>query len=1093
VACAALLWLAEDVSAAPCASPAARLVSVEGQVERQPAGAAARGAGLPAQGLWEPAALNAPLCHGEFVRVGQRSRAAIRILQTGVVVRISEQSVLRIPEAPSPSLSLIELLRGAVLFLTGAPRTLHVRTPFVNAAVEGTEFVVQVGDDQTLVAVLEGRVALENPVGRLTLTGDQAAVTRAGQPPQLTVGLRPRDAVRWAVYYEPVRPLRSFEALAQVPGVQQDATFFVDRAAALLSVGRVEEAEADVNRAIAMAPDSGEPHALGAIIALARNAREAALTSARRAVEAAPDSGAASVALSYALQAAFDLEGARRTLLRAVSREPGNALAWARLSELHLSLGDVSQAVNAASRAASLAPGESRAAIVQGFAALAETRPRDAAAAFERAVALESGNPLARLGLGLAMIRLGRLDEGREELALAALLDPDDALIRSYLGKAYFEERRHHAAAAEFATAKRLDPNDPTPWLYDAIRQQSDGRPIEAMQSVQRSIELNENRAVFRSRQMLDEDQAVRSASLGRIFRDLGFEQLALVQGWDAIARDPANHSGHRLLADSYSVLPRHEIARDSELLQALLLQPANHGPVDPRLSADGLFNEMLGPSAIGVSEFTRVFAANGMRLYLDGVAGSQDTLLGNVAHTGIYDRLSYSVGYSAFDTDGFRANHDLGQRFGNAFVQAELGYRTGVQVELRGTDERSGDRRLLFDPANFQPAERRDTNAFSGRAGLRHRFNPGSIVIAGYTAARADGTLDIESELNIDTDETAGLFEAQHIFRSPRLATIAGYGRFRGTTDETVAFGPFPPDRTVTDVEHDNAYGYLTVSAGPAAALTFGLSADRFNDVFADTTQVNPKVGFAWKPARPLALRAAAFRALKRTLIGSQTVEPTQVAGFNQFFDDAPGTDAWRYGAGIDVSALRGGAGTPDVPTLLAGAEVSRRDLDVPIGFLAGPRAAVTVDHQETVLRSYAYWTPDPSVAVTAEYFLERLVRDDAAMNPEGLGKSTAHRVPIQVGFYHPRGWSLKARAIFARQRGRFLAPASTDLVEGRSSFALLDLSAGYRFPGRWGLATLEVLNLFDADVTFQESEPTRSRLSRRRAVFAGLKLPIW
>jgi hypothetical protein len=39
--------------------------------------------------------------------------------------------------------------------------------------------------------------------------------------------------------------------------------------------------------------------------------------------------------------------------------------------------------------------------------------------------------------------------------------------------------------------------------------------------------------------------------------------------------------------------------------------------------------------------------------------------------------------------------------------------------------------------------------------------------------------------------------------------------------------------------------------------------------------------------------LRAAAFRVLKRTLITDQTLEPTQVAGFNQFFDDANLTEA--------------------------------------------------------------------------------------------------------------------------------------------------------------------------------------------------------
>ncbi len=31
--------------------------------------------------------------------------------------------------------------------------------------------------------------------------------------------------------------------------------------------------------------------------------------------------------------------------------------------------------------------------------------------------------------------------------------------------------------------------------------------------------------------------------------------------------------------------------------------------------------------------------------------------------------------------------------------------------------------------------------------------------------------------------------------------------------------------------------------------------------------------------------------------MITRQTIEPTQVAGFNQFFDLDNGTDAWNYG----------------------------------------------------------------------------------------------------------------------------------------------------------------------------------------------------
>ena len=134
-----------------------------------------------------------------------------------------------------------------------------------------------------------------------------------------------------------------------------------------------------------------------------------------------------------------------------------------------------------------------------GFAALAEINTTRAAEAFRRAIQLDQANPMPRFGLGLATIRDGRLREGRADIESAVLLDPNNSLLRSYLGKAYFEERttnplkyfrelvenfpnqENRLAAEQYALAKQLDPNDPTPWFYDAIRKQSENRPVEAL------------------------------------------------------------------------------------------------------------------------------------------------------------------------------------------------------------------------------------------------------------------------------------------------------------------------------------------------------------------------------------------------------------------------------------------------------------------------------------------------------------------------------------------------------------------------------------------------------------------------------------
>ncbi len=61
------------------------------------------------------------------------------------------------------------------------------------------------------------------------------------------------------------------------------------------------------------------------------------------------------------------------------------------------------------------------------------------------------------------------------------------------------------------------------------------------MRDLETSIALNDNRAPYRSRLLLDQDRATRGVSLARIYDDLGFEQVALSEATKSLSRDPAN------------------------------------------------------------------------------------------------------------------------------------------------------------------------------------------------------------------------------------------------------------------------------------------------------------------------------------------------------------------------------------------------------------------------------------------------------------------------------------------------------------------------------------------------------------------------
>ncbi|UCE79854.1 MAG: FecR domain-containing protein, partial [Nitrospiraceae bacterium] len=501
-----VLVLSGTAVAETCKESIATVVSVQGSVQVR----------LKGETEWKPVQLNDVFCPGDMVRVRDRSRSAI-VLSNETIIRLDEKTTITFSGVEKKETSLLDLLRGAVHFISRFPRTLKIVTPFVNGTVEGTEFLVEVIEDQSRITVFEGQVLAVNDAGSLTLMTGQSAVAREGQAPAMRVVVRPRDAVQWALYYPPIL-MHDSSGIKDVQEEVSDPRFFTSRASMLLAVGRVDEARKDIEKALNLAPGYSDAIALQSIIAVVQNEKIEAMRLAQNAVEAGPDSLAARIALSYAQQANFDLDGALASLQEAVKLAPENSLAWARLSELWASFGNLDKALDAAEKAVSLNPDLARTQTVLGFSYLTQIKIDSALNTFGKAIELDQADPLPRLGLGLAKIRKGKLKEGRREIEIATSLDPGQSIIRSYLGKAYYEEKRENLAMDQYGMAKELDPLDPTSFFYDAIQKQTLNRPVEALHDMQKAIELNDNRAIYRSKLLLDEDLAARSAGLARIY-----------------------------------------------------------------------------------------------------------------------------------------------------------------------------------------------------------------------------------------------------------------------------------------------------------------------------------------------------------------------------------------------------------------------------------------------------------------------------------------------------------------------------------------------------------------------------------------------
>jgi hypothetical protein len=242
---------------------------------------------------------------------------------------------------------------------------------------------------------------------------------------------------------------------------------------------------------------------------------------------------------------------------------------------------------------------------------------------------------------------------------------------------------------------------------------------------------------------------------------------------------------------------------------------------------------------------------------------------------------------------------------------------------------------------------------------------------------------------------------------------------------------------------------------------------------------QFNPKFGITWNPFLSTSIRAAAFRVIKRTLITDQTLEPTQVAGFNQFFDDIDVTNAWSYGAAVDQKISQ---------NVFVGAQFSLRDLKVPgINPTVSPPAILKFKVKEYLSHAYLFWTPHPWFALRGTYEFERFNNNPLV----GIGGTLdTHRVPLGMNFFHPSGLGVFLAATYYNQSGKIASFTTGSLESGSDNFGIVDAALNYRLPRRYGFITIGATNLTNQKFKFFDTDTNNPRIQPKRTFFLKLTL---
>jgi len=717
----------------------------------------------------------------------------------------------------------------------------------------------------------------------------------------------------------------------------------------------------------------------------------------------------------------------------------------------------------------------------------------DARAAFGTASSLDQADPLPRLGLALIHVRRGRTGKARQLLEIAVNLDPERSLLRSYLGRVYAATGSYDQAMDQYRLAEALDQRDPTPRLFRALLLQRLGRPIDALGDLQASVRGVDERAVYRSRRMLDQDFATTLASKGRIYTELGFDELTRLDGAESLQRDPGSYAGHRLMADAFLLRPLHDQARASEELQAQLRQPLNNNPSPIRLGNNrlGAFED-AGPFSISPNEYTRLFSEEGFGARAAVLAGSHETRAEELQLSALHANTSFALTGYRYRTDGIEYGTGSVRNTGDETLEvasALLQYRPsgtwGIQAEHSIGELDAGDDYFGFVPES--PSRFRDRHVETrSRVGLHARLDDDRELLGNLEIAhrRERNGIPGVGEPR-EATENSFIVDLQQVLQRHRGSVIVGLM----ASDERSR----KPGSDLSR-RHLTGYGYVYETGDLGAGqldLVYGSSldgndADEGDERGGSERYLNPKLGLGWRHGHTR-FRLAGFRSVRRTLASGRTLEPSQILGFVQLHDDPVGAVSSTFAVGADnrTEPIVAGIGVP----LHYGAEWVYRRISYASTDCRSP-SSVAVD------ASGFLYVPFRGLAVGLELTHSRHRGDDCAIAQERLAIARTSRVELELSKSWSNRTTLKFQPRYIAQDGEFPLGKS-GRVAGESTFWIVDAALEWRPDAAFGseggtTVSLSVGNLLDERFAFQDTDPLDPSVDYERTVYLKAQISL-
>ncbi len=823
------------------------------------------------------------------------------------------------------------------------------------------------------------------------------------------------------------------------------------RAFSELMYGNADEAKRLLERIPAVDPNYSMAQGLLSNVRLAQDDKEQALQAAQRAVQSGLRSPSAYLNLSLSQQSYFQIPEALKSAEKALELDPDFVSAQVQVARLLFASGDTRRAEQIARQGLTRNGSEAALNSLLGFILLAQAKTEESKTYFDKSIAQDNTRGEPHLGLGIAAMRQGRSLDATQFILIASTIEPQISLYQSYLGKSYYELRRFEMALDALNNAVTLDPKDPTPHLYSGIFYNDLSRPGAAVRELTRSIELNNNRAVYRSRFLLDEDSATRNVNLATAYNRLYLSEWGNYEALKSQMADPANSSTHIFLAQTFLNLRGRTQAAGSEQLVARMLLPVNANS----------FNSF--------NDYTSLFEEPQIKLTTAGTFNNFNGRGATLVASGGTSRFAFGVVGDYSQTKGFRpVNDDRFSFNGIAQLKFALTPHSDLMFLYNYGDQRSGD--IAPSIIGFENNEyrRQFTRNHRAEIGYHMQFRPGSDFMFYFSGEKLESTSDddhyfpnlfnfgLQGGLRSGKRNPDLNLQASHIFKIGSLTLRYGLDIFEGRArDQRTIPCCLPQFDTnygdaidVQDVKFRNAYVHAEYTLHPRLVLTGAMHYNWSNDNnFDDRPELpnkpiskgSPQAGISYTPFNSTTLRFAFIKSIQTHL--RERLAPTNIEGFVITQNDPVLSQNTGYSFGWDQriyrsSFFRGSAYYRDriTPVLV----------DSDQGFIA----STTLNHFHGADLVWNQLLGD-RFSLVPQYSVAR--------NEDVSSIRHEHDASLRLFFISPRRFWFSVGENFIRQGGLL----GTTTVQ--TSFATTDLGASYELPHKRGLISFSVINLFD------------------------------